>query len=120
MKKDNNIFLPTNCNYTIKSGKTQGNLITLEEIKQLNFWNFIIASGGEEIKKKSSKYGKFFKFNGDLWVRYDYNTLKYFYVNLSDAKNDKGTLIDFIQLHILKEKNLGKVRKYVSNNLHLF
>ena len=118
MKKDNNIFPPTDCNYTIKSAKTQGNLISLDEIKQLNFWNFIEALGGVEIKKKSSKYGKFFKFNGNLWVRYDYNTLKYFYVNLSG--DDKGTLIDFIQKHILKEKNLGKVKKYVSNNLHLF
>jgi len=108
MKKEEKNFFPTGKNY-----------ITLEEIKQLNFWNYIEALGGELQKKKSSKYGKLYKWNGNkLWIRTDYKTGYFFYVNLSGT--DKGTLIDFIQEHILGERNLGKVRRYISDNLHLF
>ncbi len=93
--------------------------MTLNEIKQLNFWNYIEAIGGSLIKKKSSKYGRYYKTEfGSLWVRYDYKTGYYFYVNLTGT--DKGTLIDFIQTHIIKEKNLGKVRGYISKNINLF
>ena len=107
--KEGKTFFPTKGNYTI----------SLEEIKQLNFWSYIEALGGSLIKKKSSKYGRYYKTKfGSLWIRYDYKTGYYFYVNLTG--NDKGTLIDFIQEHILKEKNLGKVRKYIADNLHLF
>ena len=101
--------LPTERNYSI----------SLEEIKSLNFFNYLEAIGAYIVKKKSSKYGRYYKWeNIRLWVRYDYKTGKYFYINLSG--NDKGTLIDFIQEHIINERNLGKVRQYVSNNLHLF
>jgi len=98
---------------------TKKNYITLEEIKQLNFWNYIEALGGSLIKKKSSRYGRLYKTDfGKLWIRYDYSTGYYFYINLTG--NDKGTLIDFIQEHIICERNLGKVRRYISDNLHLF
>ena len=108
MKKDKTFF-PTGSNYTI----------SLDEIKQLNFWSYIEALGGSLIKKKSSKYGRLYDTQfGKLWIRYDYNTGYYFYINLTGT--DKGTLIDFIQEHILQEKNLGKVRKYVYDNLNLF
>ena len=101
--------LPTNGNYNI----------SLDEIKRLNFWNYIEAIGGEYKKKKSSKYGRLYKTPfGSLWIRYDYKTGIYFYVNLKG--NDKGTIIDFVQTHIIGERNLGKVRKYISDNLHLF
>ena len=107
-KKEENFF-PTKSNYTI----------SLQEIKTLNMWNYIEALGGELQKKKSSKYGKLYKWNGNkLWIRTDYKTGYFFYVNLTGS--DKGTLIDFIQTHILGEQNLGKVRKYISDNLHLF
>jgi len=102
--------LPTNGNYNI----------SLEEIKRLNFWNYIEAIGGEYKKKKSSKYGKLYKTPfGSLWIRYDYKTGIYFYCNLSLA-GDSGTIIDFIQNHILEERNLGKVKRYISEHLHLF
>jgi len=108
MKEEKNFF-PTRKNYNI----------SLQEIKQLNFWNYIEALGGSLIKKKSSKYGRLYKTSfGSLWIRYDYSTRYFFYINLTG--NDKGTLIDFIQTHILREQNLGKVRKYVSDNIHLF
>ena len=107
--KEGKTFFPTKGNYTI----------SLEEIKQLNFWNYIEALGGSLIKKKSSKYGRYYKTEfGSLWIRYDYSTGYFFYINLTGT--DKGTLIDFIQEHILQEKNLGKVRKYIADNLHLF
>ena len=109
MKKKKDKFLPTDCNYSI----------SLDEIKRLNFWNYIEAIGGELIKKKSSKYGRYYKTEfGSLWIRYDYSTGYFFYVNLTG--NDKGTLIDFIQTHIIGERNLGKVRRYISDNRHLF
>ncbi len=108
MKKDKT-FSPSKSNYSI----------SLDEIKQLNFWNYIEAIGGSLIKKKSSKYGKYYKTSfGSLWIRYDYKTGYFFYVNLTS--NDKGTLIDFIQTHILKERNLGKVKGYISKNINLF
>jgi hypothetical protein len=108
MKESKN-SLPTKENYSI----------SLEEIKSLNFFNYLEAIGGSLIKKKSSKYGRYYKWqNCSLWLRYDYKTGKYFYINLTG--NDKGTLIDFIQEHIIGERNLGKVRRYVSDNLHLF
>jgi hypothetical protein len=102
--------LPSNqCNYSI----------SLEEIKRLNFFNYLEAIGASLIKKKSSKYGRLYKTHfGSLWVRYDYKTGIYFYINLTGA--DKGTIIDFVQEHILHEQNLGKVRKYISENLNLF
>jgi hypothetical protein len=101
--------LPTKENYSI----------SLEEIKSLNFFNYLEAIGASLIKKKSSKYGRYYKWqNHSLWLRYDYKTGKYFYINLTG--NDKGTLIDFIQEHIIGERNLGKVRRYVSDNLNLF
>ncbi len=108
MKKDKTFSL-TKSNYSI----------SLDKIKQLNFWNYIEAIGGELKKKKSSKYGRYYKTTfGSLWIRYDYKTGYYFYVNLTGT--DKGTIIDFIQEHIIKEKNLGKVRKYVVDNIDLF
>jgi hypothetical protein len=90
----------------------------LEEIKQLNLFDIIEHYfGGEYIKKKSSKYGRFYNtIYGKLWVRFDYSTGKYFYINLSND-SDKGTLIDFIQNNILQEKNLGKVKKYIKENI---
>jgi len=92
--------------------------MNLEEIKQLNLFDIIEHYfGGELVKKKSSKYGRFYNTTwGKLWVRYDYNTGMYFYVNLSND-SDKGTLIDFIQNNIINTKNLGLVKKYVKENL---
>ena len=119
MKKDKKTFSLTNNNYTKKPGENQEKSITLDEIKRLDFWNYIETFGSELKKKKSSKYGRYYKTEfGSLWIRYDYKTGYFFYVNLTG--NDKGTLIDFIQEHIIKERNLGKVRKYVSDNLNLF
>ena len=110
MNKEKKNFSLTKNNYTI----------SLEEIKQLNFWHYIEALGGSLVKKKSSKYGRYYKTEfGSLWIRYDYSTRYFFYINLSND-TDKGTLIDFIQNNILHEKNLGKVRKYVVDNIQLF
>lgn len=93
--------------------------MTLNEIKRLNFFNYLEALGASLNKKKSSKYGRYYEWqNNKLWVRIDYKTGIYFYINLNGS--DKGTIIDFIQEHIILEKNLGKVRKYISDNLHLF
>jgi len=106
MNKRGKEFPPNQCNYSI----------SLEEIKKYNFFEFIEALGGSLIKKKSSKYGRYYKTEfGSLWIRYDYKTGYYFYINLTGA--DKGTLIDFIQTHIIGEYNLGKVRKYFKGNI---
>ncbi len=103
-------FLSSNDNYNI----------SLEEIKRLNFFNFLDSLGAEFKKKKSSKYGRLYKYkNIHLWIRYDYKTGYYFYTSL-DSNGDNGTLIDFIQNHIINERNLGKVRKYVKENLDKF
>jgi len=92
------------------------NNLTLQAIKQLNMWDFLISIGGEIKKKKSSKFGKFIEWNNNkFWVRFDYKTGYYFYINLTG--NDNGTLIDFIQEHIIKEKNIGKVKKYLGEVL---
>jgi len=78
--------------------------------------DFLISIGGEIKKKKSSKFGKFIEWNNNkFWVRFDYKTGYYFYINLTG--NDNGTLIDFIQEHIIKEKNIGKVKKYLGEVL---
>ena len=75
-----------------------------------NFFNM------EYVKKKSSKYGRYYKSVwGKFWVRYDYTTGKYFYTSL-DNNYDRGTLIDFIQNNIIKQKNIGKVVKYLKEN----
>jgi len=109
MKDKGNNSLPTKGNYSI----------SLEEIKSLNFFDYLEAIGASLSKKKSSKYGRYYKWqNYSLWVRYDYKTKKYFYINLTG--NDKGTLIDFLQEHIINERNLGKVKRYVSDNQYLF
>lgn len=109
MKDKGNNSLPTKGNYSI----------SLEEIKSLNFFDYLEAIGASLSKKKSSKYGRYYKWqNYSLWVRYDYKTKKYFFINLTG--NDKGTLIDFLQEHIIGERNLGKVRRYVSDNQYLF
>ena len=93
--------------------------LDLQEIKRLNFWSFLDYLGGKFVKKKSTKYGKLYKWNNaKFWVRYDYKTKLYFYINLTGT--DKGTIIDFIQEHITKERNLGKVRKFVKERLYLF
>ena len=111
--------LPTSENYTEKLGKSQGNSISLDEIKRLNFFAYLEAIGASLVKKKSSKYGRLYKTPfGSLWVRYDYKTGIYFYTSLTGT--DNGTIIDFIQTHILQERNLGKVRRYISEHLHLF
>jgi len=93
------------------------NKINLNIIKSLDLFNIIENHfNGILDKKKSSKYGRLYKTDfGKLWVRYDYKTDKYFYINLTD-NNDKGTLIDFIQNNIIKEKNIGKVVKYLKDN----
>ena len=109
LRKGENSF-PTKKNYST---------ISLDEIKRLDFFSFLEAIGGDLNKKKSSKYGRLYKWqNNAYWLRYDYKTGIYFYTSLTS--NDKGTLIDFIQTHILQERNLGKVKKYISDNLHLF
>ena len=91
--------------------------IDLDIIKTIDLFEiFENYFGMEYIKKKSSKYGKLYKSTwGKYWVRYDYNTNKYFYTSL-DNNYDKGTLIDFIQNNIIKEKNIGKVIKYLKEN----
>lgn len=91
--------------------------IDLDELKHIDlfdiFENFFSM---EYVKKKSSKYGRLYKSSwGKFWVRYDYRTGKYFYVNLTNDY-DKGTLIDFIQNNIINEKNIGKVIKYLKEN----
>ena len=107
---------PNQRNYIKKNSEKQGKSVTLDEIKQYNFWDYIEALGGSLIKKKSSKYGRYYKTEfGSLWIRYDYKTDYYFYINLTG--NDKGTLIDFIQTHIIKQCNLGLVRKYFIENI---
>ena len=117
MNKEKKNFSLTNNNYTRNSGKSQ---ISLDEIKRLNFWNYIETLGAELKKKKSSKYGRLYKTEfGSLWIRYDYSTGYFFYINLSND-TDKGTIIDFIQNNILHEKNLGKVKRYITDNIHLF
>jgi hypothetical protein len=101
--------LPTGRNYNKFN-------ISLQEIKKINMWDFLENLGGKIIKKKSSKFGKFIKWNNNnFWVRFDYKTGYYFYINLTG--NDKGTLIDFIQEHIIQERNLGKVKKYLGEVL---
>ena len=117
MNKEKKNFSLTNNNYTRNSGKSQ---ISLDEIKRLNFWNYIETFGAELKKKKSSKYGRLYKTEfGSLWIRYDYSTGYFFYINLSND-TDKGTLIDFIQNNILHEKNLGKVKRYIIDHINLF
>lgn len=109
MNKEKKSFSLTKNNYTI----------SLEEIKQLNFWHYIEALGGSLVKKKSSKYGRLYKTEfGSLWIRYDYKTRYFFYINLTGT--DKGTIIDFIQNNILHEKNLGKVKRYIIDHINLF
>ena len=91
--------------------------INLDTIKTINLFDmFENYFSMEYIKKKSSKYGRLYKSSwGKYWVRYDYKTGKYFYVNLTND-SDKGTLIDFIQNNIIREKNIGKVIKYLKEN----
>ena len=88
--------------------------INLDELKYIDlFYIFENVFNAEYIKKKSSKYGRYYKWNGEkFWVRYDYKTGKYFYTSL-DNNNDKGTIIDFVQNNIIGEKNIGKVVKYL-------
>jgi len=89
----------------------------LNEIKYINLFDIFENFFNMELnKKKSSKYGRYYEsIWGKYWVRYDYTTGKYFYVNLTND-TDKGTLIDFIQNNIIKEKNIGKVIKYLQEN----
>lgn len=91
--------------------------INLDEIKTLDlFFVFENFFSMEYIKKKSSKYGRLYNSPyGKIWARYDYRTGKYFYINLTND-SDRGTLIDFIQNHIINEKNIGKVIKYLKDN----
>ena len=91
--------------------------VNLDTIKMINLFEiFENYFSMEYIKKKSSKYGRYYKGQfGRFWVRYDYNTGKYFYTSL-DNSNDNGTIIDFIQNNIIKEKNIGKVIKYLKEN----
>ena len=93
------------------------NYVDLDIIKMINLFDiFENYFSMEYIKKKSSKFGRYYKSPfGKFWVRYDYITGKYFYINLTN-NNDKGTLIDFIQNNIIKEKNIGKVIKYLREN----
>ena len=88
--------------------------IDLNKLKHINLFNvFESVFGAEFVKKKSSKYGRYYKLNGNrYWVRFDYRTGKYFYTSL-DNDNDKGTIIDFIQNNIICEKNIGKVVQYL-------
>jgi hypothetical protein len=94
------------------------NNINCEIIKRLDMFDiFENVFGYEYKKKKSSKYGRLYNTpHGYVWVRYDYRTGIYFYMNLDDGL-DNGTLIDWIQNHIINEKNLGKVKKYISENI---
>ena len=91
--------------------------VNLDTIKMINLFEIFENHFGMEYnKKKSSKYGRYYKGQfGRFWVRYDYNTGKYFYTSL-DNNYDKGTIIDFIQNNIIKEKNIGKVIKYLKEN----
>jgi len=91
--------------------------INLEELKYINLFDiFENVFLMEYNKKKSSKYGRYYKGPfGKYWVRKDYKTGKYFYTSL-DNSHDKGTIIDFIQNNIIKEKNIGKVVKYLKEN----
>ena len=88
--------------------------IDLNELKFLDlFYIFENIFGAEYVKKKSSKYGRYYKWNGEkFWVRYDYRTGKYFYTSLTNDY-DKGTIIDFVQNNIINEKNIGKVVQYL-------
>jgi len=100
--KEGKTFPPTNENYSI----------SLEEIKRYNLFEVLERLGAHLDKKKSSRYGRLYKTDyGKIWARYDYSTGFYFYINLSDD-TDKGTLIDFIQNHLINDKNLGKVKRY--------
>jgi len=92
------------------------NYIDLNMIKSLNLFDIFENHFLMELnKKKSSKYGRYYKSSfGRFWVRYDYKTDKYFYTSLTN--NDRGTLIDFIQNNIIKERNIGKVVKYLKEN----
>jgi len=92
----------------------------LEDIKRLDIFTFLENLGCIEDKKKGSKYGKLYKSpeGNKIWARYDYKTEKYFYINLSGS--DKGSIIDYIQRYIIKRNNIGLVRKYIDNNIHLF
>jgi hypothetical protein len=94
------------------------NNITCEIIKRLDLFEiFEYHFNYEYKKKKSSKYGRLYNTPyGYIWARYDYKSGIYFYTNL-DEINDNGTLIDWIQNHIINEKNLGKVKKYISENI---
>ena len=88
--------------------------IDLNELKYLDlFYIFENVFSMEYNKKKSSRYGRYYKsVFGRFWVRYDYKSGKYFYTSL-DNDSEKGTIIDFIQNNIIKEKNIGKVIKYL-------
>ena len=88
--------------------------IDLNELKFLDlFYIFENVFGAEYVKKKSSRYGRYYKLNGNkYWVRYDYRTGKYFYTNLN-SDSDKGTIIDFVQNNIICERNIGKVVQYL-------
>ncbi len=88
--------------------------IDLNELKFLDlFYIFENIFGAEYVKKKSSKYGRYYKlFGNKYWVRFDYRTGKYFYTSLNN-NNDSGTIIDFIQNNIICEKNIGKVVMYL-------
>ena len=88
--------------------------IDLNELKFLNLFDiFENVFCAEYIKKKSSKYGRYYKWNGEkFWVRFDYRTGKYFYTSLTND-SDSGTIIDFVQNNILQEKNIGKVVQYL-------
>lgn len=88
--------------------------INLQELKYIDLFSiFENVFNAEYIKKKSSKYGRYYKLGGNkYWVRYDYKSGKYFYTSLTND-NDKGTIIDFIQNNIICEKNIGKVVKYL-------
>jgi len=91
--------------------------INLEELKYINlFYIFENHFNMEYIKKKSSRYGRYYKgVFGKYWVRKDYKTGKYFYTSLNNDF-DKGTIIDFIQNNIIKQKNIGKVVWYLKEN----
>ncbi len=88
--------------------------INLDELKYINLFDiFENIFGAEYVKKKSSKYGRYYKlFGNKYWVRFDYRTGKYFYTSLNN-NNDSGTIIDFIQNNIINEKNIGKVVQYL-------
>ena len=89
----------------------------LNKIKEINLYELFLHHFGYEFKKKkSSRYGYFFKTPfGNVWVRFDYKTDKWFYTNLS-VNGDNGTLIDWIQNHIINTQNIGLVKKYLKDN----